>query len=162
MIADRSFPKGSPVCDYWLGHCEGFAVRAGHRTLGIVERVDHGDGARLAETIVLRARRRRRALDARDVLAIVPARKVILARRREHAKPALRGAWNGVRRAYAVTEPIARREGATLRRHAVRLARLTAAEIRERNRQHVAPGIGRAHRTANRYTFGLNSPTREA
>jgi hypothetical protein len=161
MVADRSFPNGSPVCDYWLGHCEGFAVRAGHRTLGVVERVDHADGARLAQTIVLRARRRRRALDTGDVLAVVPARKIILARRREQARPALRHAWSGIRRGYEAAEPVAQRGAAGLRRHAVRLARLTTAEIRERNRQPVAPGIGRAHRAANRYRFALNSPTRD-
>jgi hypothetical protein len=162
MVADRSFPNGSPVCDYWLSHCEGFAVRAGHRTLGVVERVDHADGSRLVQTLVLRARRRRRALAASDVLAVVPARKVILARRREHARPALRHAWKGIRRGYALAEPVARREATVLRGHGVRLAKLTAAEIRARNRQHVAPGIGRAHRAANRYTFGLNNPTGEA
>jgi hypothetical protein len=154
MVSDRSFPNGSPVCDYWLGHCEGFAVRAGHRTLGVVDRVDHDEGGRFAQTIVLRARRRRKALDVREVLAVVPARKVILARRHEHARPALRRSWHALRRGYRVASPVARD-------HAARFVRLTVAEIRERNLQHVAPGIGRAHRTANRYTFALNSPTRE-
>jgi hypothetical protein len=162
MVADRSFPNGSPVCDYWLGHCEGFTVRAGHRTLGIVERVDHSDGARLVKTLVLRARRRRRAFQTRDVLAVVPARKVILARRREHARPALRRSWQAIRAGLAVATPVARGQAASLQRHAGRLAQLTAAEIRERNRQHVAPSFARAHRTANRYTSAVSSRSREA
>jgi len=62
----------------------------------------------------------------------------------------------------AVAASIAREQVAALRRHAVRLARLTAAEIRERNRQHVAPSLARAHRTANRYTFALSSRSRGA
>jgi hypothetical protein len=154
MVSDRSFPNGSPVCDYWLGHCEGFAVRAGHRTLGVVDRVDHDESGRLAQTIVLRVRRRRKALGVREVLAVVPARKVILVRRHERARPALQRSWRALRRGYAIATPV-------VRRRAVALARLTAAEIRERNLQHAAPAIGRAHRTANRYTFALNSPTRE-
>jgi len=162
MVADRSFPNGNPVCDYWLGHCEGFTVRAGHRTLGIVERVDRGDSAPLVETLVLRARRRRRALHTRDVLAVVPARKVILARRSQHAGPALRRARQSVQAGLAVAGPVVRGQAGAVRVHAVRLARLTAAEIRERNRQNVAPSLARAHRTPNRYTFALNSRSRGA
>ena len=161
MVSDRSFPSDSPVCDYWLGHCEGFVVRAGHRTLGVVDRVDHADGARLAQTVMIRKRRRRRALDAREVLAVVPARKVILARRREHARPALRRAWLALRRGYAVAAPVVIAFAIGLRKQAARLAHLTAAEIRERNRRRIAPSTRRAHRAANRYTFALNSPTRE-
>jgi hypothetical protein len=162
MVADRSFPNGSPVCDYWLSHCEGFAVRAGHRTLGIVERVDRGDDARLVQTLVLRARRRRRVLHTPDVLAVVPARKVILARRRQHAGPALRRTWRAVRAGLAVAGPVVQEQAAGVRRQSLRLARLTVADIRERNRQHVAPSFARAHRAANRYTFALNSRSREA
>jgi hypothetical protein len=84
----------------------------------------------------------------------VPARKVIPVRRHERARPALQRSWRALRRGYAIATPV-------VRRRAVALARLTAAEIRERNLQHAAPAIGRAHRTANRYTFALNSPTRE-
>jgi hypothetical protein len=54
LAPDRSFPKGSPVCDYWLSRCEGFTVRAGHRTLGLVETVAHERTAGRADTIVLR------------------------------------------------------------------------------------------------------------
>ena len=141
VVPDRSFPNGNPVCDYWLGHCEGFAVRAGHRTLGVVERIHHGESA---QTIVLRRNRRLHALDLEDVLAVVPARQTILVRRREHARPAFRIAWRSVRRFYSAAQP-----------EVVRLARLTAAEIRARNRQRTAPLMGREHRAANRYTFAL-------
>src|SRR5437764_1021310 len=78
IAPDRSFPNGSPVCDYWLSRCEGFVVRAGHRTLGVVETVAHGaDGGR-ADRIVLKKRHRHRALGADEVIAVVPARKLLL------------------------------------------------------------------------------------
>jgi hypothetical protein len=166
MIApDRSFPNGSPVCDYWLTRCEGFTVRAGHRTLGVVETVAHDVGAGRADTIVLRRRHgRRRAIDADEVLAVVPARKMLLARRHKHAAPA-------VRRAYAAVAPVVAsavvsvvaflwaltlRLAAYLRREVPRLARLAAADIHDRNVHHGAePGVGRAHRRPNEYDFAL-------
>lgn len=160
MIApDRSFPNGSPVCEYWLSRCEGFTVRAGHRTLGVVERVAH-DG-RHTDTIVLRkGRRRHRTLPTNDVLAVVPARQMLLTRRDEHAKPKLR-------RAYTAARPVAVAAAhalyalalwieATLRREVPRLTRLLLAEIHDRNVHHGAePGVGRTHRKPNVYDYKL-------
>jgi len=160
IAPDRSFPNGSPVCEYWLSRCEGFTVRAGHRTLGVVQEVAH-DGRR-ADTIVLRRGRRRRALPKGDVLAVVPARRVLLTRRHEHARPALR-------RAYAAARPVAMaaaealwslmlRLAETLRREVPRLTRLLLAEIHDRNVHHGAePGVGRAHRKPNAYDYRLNT-----
>lgn len=162
MIApDRSFPNGSAVCDYWLSRCEGFTVRAGHRTLGMVESISH-DAAR-AETLVLRRRHHRRhTLPIGDVLAVVPARKELLARRRRHAGPM-------IRRVYAAAKPpmiaamaalwaLVLWTGRTLRREVPRLTRLALAEIHDRNVHHGdEPGVGRAHRRPNEYDYGLNT-----
>lgn len=174
LAPDRSFPNGSPVCDYWLSRCEGFTVRAGHRTLGVVEAVEHEGSAGRADTIVLRRpHRRRRALDAGEVLAVVPARKMLLARRHQHAKLFVQHAAHQVEHGVEVATPIvadivmraasavwrfARWAAAELRREMPRLARVVAAEIHERNLQHVAPDTGRAHRVANEYrAAGTNS-----
>jgi hypothetical protein len=157
LAPDRSFPRGSPVCDYWLSRCEGFTVRAGHRTLGVVEAVRRAEAPR-AETIVLRKHRHHRTLQAGDVLAVVPARKVLLARRHQHAAPL-------ARRTAEVVVPVARYAAAELwtflcwaaaelRREVPRLTRLALGEIRDRNVNHGAePGVGRAHRRANDYAF---------
>jgi hypothetical protein len=166
LAPDRSFPIGSPVCEYWLSRCEGFVVRAGHRTLGVVETVAHDATGGRADRIVLKKRHRRRALDASEVLAVVPARKMLLARRHQHAKLLVQHAAHHVEHGVEVATPIvadvfmraaaavwrlARRVAAELRRELPRVARLAAADIRERNRQHVAPETGRAHRVPNSY-----------
>ncbi|HEY2073688.1 MAG TPA: hypothetical protein VGG88_08945 [Gaiellaceae bacterium] len=162
MIApDRSFPNGSPVCDYWLARCEGFTVRAGHRTLGVVEKVAH-DGSH-ADAIRLRKRHRRgRTLSTVDVLAVVPARRVLLMRRHQHAVPAMK-------RAYATAKPLALTVAAalvgfiewlvaTVRREVPRLVAFLLAEIHDRNLHHgEEPSVARTHRRANDYDYGLNT-----
>jgi len=171
LAPDRSFPKGSPVCDYWLSRCEGFTVRAGHRTLGVVEAVAHERSAGRANTIVLRRpHRRRRALNAGEVLAVVPARKMLLARRHQHAKPALDRVRAGVETATPVVAAYVRTAAAaswslalwvarTLRREVPRLTRIALAEIHDRNVRHgEEPGLARAHRRANNYAFGVQQP----
>ena len=150
MVAlDRSFPNGSPVCDYWLSRCEGFTVRAGHRTLGVVEHVGRELRGARTESIVLRKRTRRRVVPAHDILAVVPARKVVLARRHEHARPAARHTSAAVQRAGAVTWAFLEREVPPL------VARIRA-EIAARNRLRTAPTTRRTHRAANRYAFALD------
>ncbi|MGH2999581.1 MAG: hypothetical protein ACRDNM_09795 [Gaiellaceae bacterium] len=162
MIApDRSFPNGSPVCDYWLARCEGFTVRAGHRTLGVVETVAH-DGT-YADSIELRkGRRRRRTLPTGDVLAVVPARRVLLMRRHQHAVPAMK-------RAYATAKPLAIAVAAalvaatrwlvvTLRREVPRFVDFLLTEIHDRNARHGdEPSVARTHRKANDYDYRLNT-----
>lgn len=146
LAPDHSFPHGSPVCDYWLTRCEGFTVRSGHRTLGVVEAVTRA-GASRTETIILRKRRRCRALATADVLAVVPARKVLLARRRRRAAPA-------ARRLAAAGGALTRSAGSRLRRDVPRLARLALAEVRDRNERHGGePTVARAHRKPNDYAF---------
>ena len=162
MIApDRSFPNGSPVCDYWLARCEGFTVRAGHRTLGVVEAVAH-DGSH-ADAIVLRkGRRRRRTLPPGDVLAVVPARRVLLMRRHQHAVPAIRRAYAGAKpivlAAVAALADAIRWLVATLRREVPRLVDFTLTEIHDRNARHGdEPSVARAHRKANEYDYPLST-----
>ena len=166
LAPDRSFPNGSPVCEYWLSRCEGFVVRAGHRTLGVVETVAHDASGAHANKIVLKKRHRRRALAADEVLAVVPARKMLLARRHQHAKLLVQHAAHRVEHGVEIATPIVADivmraasavwrlicwVAAGLRREVPRIARLTAAEIRERNSQSVAPETGRAHRVPNTY-----------
>lgn len=171
MIApDRSFPNGSPVCEYWLSRCEGFTVRAGHRTLGVVEAVAHRAGAGHADTIVLRKpHRRKRALATDDVLAVVPARKLLLARRHHHAGPAVRRSYAAVapvvaayaRQMAAALAALARVTVRTVRREVPRLVDFLLTEIHDRNANHGdEPSVGRAHRRANEYDYGLNTRAR--
>ena len=158
MIApDRSFPNGSPVCEYWLSRCEGFVVRAGHRTVGVVEKVDR-DGRMTGALVLRKGRHRRQTLPADDVLAVVPARRLLLARRHQHAMPAMRRVYASTK---SVAIPVAAalwaltlRAARTLRREVPRLARLVLAEVHDRNERHGdEPGVGRAHRRANEYAF---------
>jgi hypothetical protein len=170
-VQDRSFPNGSPVCEYWLSRCEGFTVRAGHRILGVVDEVEHyANGGHADKLVLRRPRRRHRTLTTGDVLAVVPARKLLLARRQEHAKPAR----DRTRAAVDATAPVvvayARAAAAavwaltlwvarTLRREVPRLMQLALAEIHNRNHDHgEEPGVGRAHRRANDYAFAVQQP----
>ena len=164
LAPDRSFPNGSPVCDYWLSRCEGFTVRAGHRTLGIVEAVARDGHAGRADRLFLHKRRRRtRSLPAGEVLAVVPARRLLLARRHQHAAPALRGAYSAVarstRRAGDAVWALARWISRTLRREVPHVTQLLLAEIHDRNVHHgEEPTVGRAHRRANEYAFAVQQP----
>jgi hypothetical protein len=104
MVAvDRSFPSGSPVCDYWLSRCEGFTVRAGSRNLGVVEQLGFAAAGRVQTLVVRKRHRRRRAIETGQVLAVVPARQILLARRASHVVPAARAVAGGGRRAGRVT-----------------------------------------------------------
>jgi hypothetical protein len=166
LAPDRSFPNGSPVCDYWLSRCEGFTVRAGHRTLGVVATVDHEGYAGRADTLVIQKRHhRRRTLPTDEVLAVVPARKELLARRNRHEPSAARRALVAAKpaglTAAAALSALARWIAAELRVHVPRLARRALAEIHDRNVHHGdEPSIGRAHRRPNEYDYGLNTRAR--
>jgi hypothetical protein len=76
--SDRTFPSDSPVCTYWLTRCEGFTVRSGRRELGVVESVAGGPLG-LAETLQVHSRHRQRLLDAGQVTAVVPGRRLLIA-----------------------------------------------------------------------------------
>jgi len=166
VVRDRSFPNGSPVCDYWLSRCEGFTVRAGGRSLGIVERLAFGMPAGRVEALVLRKRRRRRrALAAGQVLAVVPARQLLLARRPRRSASARRALRRGATRAArsvgaaapvvlalagafgAVLWAFAVRAAIELRLATARLARAARDEIRDYERQR---DLDRARRVEGR------------
>ncbi|MBV8480538.1 MAG: hypothetical protein JOY72_09565 [Actinobacteria bacterium] len=153
---DRSFPNGSAVCDYWLSRCEGFTVRAGHRTLGVVEHVAGTLTGGRTESIVLRKGHRRRVVPVHDILAVVPARKVVLARRHEHAKPAARFTGAALGRAAAVAWALALQVAHWLEREVPPLVERIRREIAARNRLRTAPTTRRTHRAANRYAFALD------
>ena len=168
LAPDRSFPNGSPVCDYWLSRCEGFTVRAGHRTLGVVETVAHDGLAPRADSLVLRKRHHRtRPLRIDDVLAVVPARRVLLVRRHHHAGPAVRHAYKATtpvvvrcaRVAAATMLVFAHWIALTLRREVPRVTRFLLAEIHDRNAHHGdEPGVARTHRRPNEYAFAAQQP----
>lgn len=156
LAPDRSFPNGSPVCEYWLSRCEGFTVRAGHRTLGVVDEVEHyANGGHADKLVLRRPRRRQSTLPTGDVLAVVPARKLLLARRQERAKPAR----DRVRREIETATPVVVGYVQGAWALALRLTQLALAEIHDRNHDHgEEPGVGRAHRRANDYAFAVQQP----
>jgi putative intracellular protease/amidase len=183
VVRDRSFSRGSPVCDYWLSRCEGFVVRAGGRTVGIVEAVEATDPLGRAEELLVRRRRSRVLVPAEQVLAVVPGRKELLARRRS------RPLGPRLRAAYAAAKPVvvalagavalfARALAVRLVRDAVALVRGAGDEI-PRLERHVAavarrvdqlrpPGapepfeVRRAEPDdANAYGFALRSDPRD-
>jgi hypothetical protein len=116
VVRDRSFSRGSPVCDYWLSRCEGFVVRAGGRTVGVVETVAASDSLGRAEELLVRRRRRGVVVSADQVLAVVPGRREVLARRKS----------SRLRAGYAIARPVAaaaaRAAGLLARALALRLA----------------------------------------
>lgn len=97
--SDRTFPRESTVCAYWLTRCEGFTVRAGKRSLGVVESIAGDVPLGRADTLELRTRRRRRQLDAAQVTGVVPARQLLLATRepgRRRVRPAAAALAHGL------------------------------------------------------------------
>jgi hypothetical protein len=78
---DRSFDGDSAVGAYWLSRCEGFTVRAGRRELGVVEEVTCTEPIGLARSLLVRGARKRR-IDSADVVAVIPARQVLVVRPR--------------------------------------------------------------------------------
>jgi hypothetical protein len=142
VVRDRSFPSGSPVCDYWLSRCEGFTVRAGSRTLGVVDRLAYASGGRVHTLVLRRRHRRARPLETRQVLAVVPARQLLLARRVRHELPDVRPLGRAARRAAVLVAcflrwgvPIVVAFLRMVARETARLVRATCDEIRDRKRE---------------------------
>jgi len=127
VVRDRSFSRESPVCDYWLSRCEGFHVRAGGRTVGVVETVAASDSLGHAEELLVRRRRRGVVISVDQVLAVVPGRREVLARRRP----------GRLRAGYAAARPVA----AAGARRAALLTRALALRL-------VGDGIALARRTS--------------
>jgi hypothetical protein len=142
VVRDRSFPNGSPVCDYWLSRCEGFTVRAGSRNLGVVDRLAFATGGRVHTLVLQRRHRRSRPLEAGQVLAVVPARQLLLARRAHHELPDLRPVAHATRRASVLVWRVVRWVTAVVvaalrwaARVTLRLVRAAGDEIRNRKRE---------------------------
>jgi len=81
---DRSFDGDSAVAAYWLSRCEGFSVRAGRRDLGVVQEVTCSEPIGLARSLVVRGTRVRH-IDPADVVAVIPAKQVLVVRPRRRA-----------------------------------------------------------------------------
>ncbi|MGH2933544.1 MAG: hypothetical protein ACRDL2_03395 [Gaiellaceae bacterium] len=143
VVRDRSFPNGSPVCDYWLSRCEGFTVRAGSRNLGVVERLAFATGGRVHTLVLQRRHRRSHPLEAGQVLAVVPARQLLLARRAHHELPNVRPVAHAMRRAAVLVWRLVRRMTTAVvvvalrwaARVTLRLVRAAGDEIRNRKRE---------------------------
>jgi hypothetical protein len=128
-VADRSFEQGSPVCSYWLAHCERFAVRAGRRS-GVVERVQLDESLRPQE-LVVRFALTRSVVPADRVRAVVPANELLMLETRPaQVRPALRRfgetALRTPRRATSAAYRGTAGAGRTIAPHAARAGRVTA------------------------------------
>jgi hypothetical protein len=135
--SDRTFASDSPVCAYWLTRCEGFTVRSGRRQLGVVESVAGGPLG-LAETLHVHSRYRQRLLDAGQVSAVVPGRRLLIvepapSRVRPVARSATRTAANSVVTVSALLVRLVAfvvpRVATGVRVSAVTAARLTRDEV---------------------------------
>jgi hypothetical protein len=144
---DRSFGSDSPIRDYWLTRCEGFTVRSGARRLGVVQDVDCGRSSPLAETLVVRRRRRGTVLlPAASVYEVIPSQELLRARRpRSAAQRAAGTAGRGTRSTAGAAARGARTTAAATRRAAstatpvvVAFAALAGAVVR-----HLALSAGR-------------------
>jgi hypothetical protein len=140
--SDRTFPSDSPVCAYWLTRCEGFTVRSGRRELGVVESVAGGPLG-LAETLQVHSRYRQRLLDAGQVTAVVPGRRLLIAAPAQaRVRPLAKGAGRTVANALVVVSALlvrlvaflAPRIATGVRVSAVTTARLTRDEVLPRVR----------------------------
>jgi hypothetical protein len=90
-VAEHAFPRGSPVCAYWLARCERFAVRDGRRS-AVVEQVSLDESLR-AESLVVRYAFRREVVPAARVQTVVPAKELLVLERAPapHVASAARG-----------------------------------------------------------------------
>ena len=76
------FSRDSPVLDYWLSRCDGFAVRSGHRGIGEVERVATHDFLGRAEVLRVRSALGQRLVPADRIAAVVPSKRLLILDRR--------------------------------------------------------------------------------
>jgi hypothetical protein len=104
--SDRTFPSDSPVCAYWLTRCEGFTVRSGRHELGVVESVAGGPLG-LAETLQVHSRYRQRVLDAVQVTAVVPGRRLLIAEpARSRVRPVAKSATHTLTNAVVIVSAL--------------------------------------------------------
>src|SRR5258708_38697004 len=77
MVHEARFGRASPVLRYWLGRCEGFAVAGGAK--GVVSGlIRNGNSHEPAALVVSRRRRRTRTIETQSIVAVLPARRVLL------------------------------------------------------------------------------------
>jgi hypothetical protein len=76
--ADAVFWRDSPVLEYWLSRCDGFAVRRGRRAVGEVQGVATQDDYGRAELLRVRSLSRKKLLPADRVAAVVPGRRLLI------------------------------------------------------------------------------------
>jgi hypothetical protein len=113
MLVNR-FEGDGPVARYWLARCEGFEVEGSVR--GVVEELLRDGDPHLTARLVVRTRRRRRAIvPVARVRSVVPAERVLVVEPAQ--KPVRPPVWRP--RVRRVTAASARRSG-TLARHARR------------------------------------------
>src|SRR5690242_18597906 len=107
--ARRTFRRGDPVLDYWLGRCEGFAVTSERgRKRGLVEEAIPDPAGRTAVLVVRTNFGRRRVVEAGGIEAVTPAGETI----------ALRGRHHPMRPLARRTSALARTAGAATARYA--------------------------------------------
>jgi hypothetical protein len=75
---DAVFRKDSPVLEYWLSRCDGFAVRRGRHSFGEVQGVATQDHLGRAEVLRVRSLSRQKLLPAHRVAAVVPNRRLLI------------------------------------------------------------------------------------
>jgi hypothetical protein len=75
---DAVFWRDSPVLEYWLARCDGFAVRRGRRAVGEVQGVATQDDYGRAELLRVRSLSRKKLLPAEQVAAVVPSRRLLI------------------------------------------------------------------------------------
>jgi hypothetical protein len=75
---DAVFWRDSPVLEYWLARCDGFAIRRGRRAVGEVQGVATQDDFGRAELLRVRSLSRKKLLPAGQVAAVVPSRRLLI------------------------------------------------------------------------------------
>ena len=88
------FEGTGPVAQYWLAHCEGFAVEGGTR--GVVEELMHDDNPHLTSRLLVRTRRgRTRLIPVGAVTTVSPAERTLVVREpRPAPKPERQRTWS--------------------------------------------------------------------
>lgn len=80
-MAVTRFEGRGPVAQYWLAHCEGFAVVGGAR--GVVEELLHDTDSHLTSRLLVRTRRGRlRAIPVSAVETVSPAERTLIVQER--------------------------------------------------------------------------------
>jgi hypothetical protein len=102
-MAVTRFEGTGPVAQYWLAHCEGFAVEGGAH--GVVEELLHDANPHLTSRLLVRTRRGRlRVIPVTAVKTVSPAERTLVVNGRP-PKPKPHRTRRGVARARAAALP---------------------------------------------------------